>query len=324
MIVRLLLILIIFTITSLWAISSQWYLTRNISHTQSQIIGYGHAKKLNIAKQNAKSEIAEMLQININSTLTIDKYSSHKDYTKDVNRQIKTTSSVKLSGLRVIKQERVDGMWFVAIVYDNLPLTQKIIHSINPKRENFNHPYLTHITLFKALKEHFGFYPKAKIYAQNGQYYIAIDNQQFLISQQEFIELFTNNYHPNIDINLKDRLKHNESYFITTKFNEFGFASLFLVSHTGTVVSMFRNIELIDATFTYPDKNKYSGLRAEIEDESKQQKEMFVALLCKQKEDIGLFNQVSTRLEKDSFRFGGLVDLMGRCAFSSKILTIVR
>ena len=318
-------ILTIFLVTSTILIASppQWYSTQNLPHTQSQIIGYGQAKELNIAKQNAKSEIAEMIQTNIDSITIIDIDSSTDKYDKDVNRTIKTSSSVRLNGLRVLKQERVDDVWFVAIVYDNLPLTQKIINSINPKRENFNHPYLTHTTLFKALKEHFGFYPKAEIYAQNGQYYIAIDNQQFLISQQEFVELFSNQEHQNIKIKLKDRLKNNDLYFVDTEFKEFGFASLFLVSHTGTVVSMFRNIELIDATFTYPNKKEYDGLRAEIENGAKQSRDMFVALLCKKKEDIGLFNQVSTELEKDSFRFGNLLDLMGRCAFSTKILTIV-
>ncbi len=318
---RILLISVIFIITSCTP-SPKWYL--NLSHTQSQIIGYAQAKELNIAKQNAKKDIAEMLQINIDSTLIIDKNSSTDKYSRKINSIVESRSNVKLNNLKILKQERIDGVWFVAIVYDNLPLTQKIIHSTNPKRENFNHPYLTHTTLFKALNKKFGFYPKAKIYAQNGQYYIAIDNQQFLISQQEFIELFSNQEHKNIKIKLKDRLKNNELYFIDTEFKEFGFASLFLVSHTGTVVSMFRNIELVDATFTYPNKKEYDGLRAEIEDGAKQSRDMFVALLCKKKEDIGLFNQVSTKLEEDSFRFGQLVDLMGRCAFSTKILTIIR
>jgi hypothetical protein len=87
---------------------------------------------------------------------------------------------------------------------------------------------------------------------------------------------------------------------------------------------MFKNIELIDAKFTYPNKEKYNGLSAEIENNSQQSKEMFVALLCAKKEDIGLFNQISTELEKESFRFGDLLDLMGRCAFSTEIITIFR
>jgi len=51
---------------------------------------------------------------------------------------------------------------------------------------------------------------------------------------------------------------------------------------------------------------------------------LLVALLCKEKEDIGLFNQISTTLEKDSFRFGNLLDLMDRCAFATKLVTVIR
>ena len=305
-------------------LSPKWFSSKNLKHTKNEVIGYAKAKELNLAKQSAKRDIAEMLQVDVTSILDIEIKSSSDEYNRRSNSKINTSTTVRLNNLKVIKQEKVDNRWFVAIAYDNLSLLQKIMNSINPKRENFNHPYLKHTTLFKALKEQFGFYPKAKIYAQNGQYYIAIDNQQFLISQQEFIELFSNQEHQNIKIKLKDRLKNSELYFIDTQFKEFGFASLFLVYEKGMVVNMFKNIELVDATFTYPNKKEYDGLRAKIEDEDKQSRDMFVALLCKKKEDIGLFTQVSTSLEEDSFRFGQLVDLMGRCAFSTKILTVVR
>jgi hypothetical protein len=302
----------------------KWFKNQNLHHTKSQIIGYGQSKEYSEALQIAKTQISKMLQTNIDSTVIIDKSSSANDYEKNVSERIKETSSVRLNALEIIKKERIGNMWFVAIVYDNLPLFLKITNSTHPKNENFNHPYLSKTKLFKSLKGHFGFYPKANIYTQNGQYYIAIDNQQFLISQQEFMELFIINTTHNISIELKDSLRDGEAYFITTKFREFGFASLFLVASSGTVVTMFKNIELVDASFTYPNKKEYDGLRAKIEGNIKQSKEMYIALLCQQKEDLGLFNQVTTKLEKDSFRFGDLVDLMERCAFSTKVFTIFR
>jgi hypothetical protein len=307
----------------LWAKPPPWFNNQTIKHTQNQIIGYGQARDYNEAKQSAIDDIAKMLQIDVDSTIIIDKNSSNKSYNKEVTQSIKTSSNVRLNGLKIIKQEKFNNIWFVAIFYDNQPLFQKIINYTNPKNKNSN-SYLIKTKLFKLLHRHFGFYPNANIYALNGQYYINIENQSFLISQQEFIELFINSHNKNIKIEVKSRLKHKETYFITTRFKEFGFASLFLVANSGTVVTMFKNIELIDAKFTYPNKEKYNGLSAEIENNSQQSKEMFVALLCVKKEDIGLFNQVSTELEKESFRFGDLLDLMGRCAFSTEIITIFR
>ena len=59
-----------------------------------------------------------------------------------------------------------------------------------------------------------------------------------------------------------------------------------MVASSGTVVTMFNNIELVDALFTYPNKKENDGLRANIEGNTKQSKEMYIALLCKQKEDL--------------------------------------
>ena len=270
------------------------------------------------------SNIAEMLQVDVTSIFDMEIESSKNSYNRRNSSKINTSSRVRLNSLKVIKQEKIANEWFVAISYNSLSLLQKIITSTHPKRGSFNNLYLKQTRLFKALKEHFGFYPRAKIYAQNGQYYLAIANQQFLISQHEFVELFCNQEHKNIKIKLKDRLKNNELYFIDTEFKEFGFASLFLVYQKGVVVNLFKNIELVDAIFTYPNKKRYDGLRAKVEDGVKESKDMFVALLCRQKEDIGLFNQISTTLERDSFRFGQLIDLLGECAFSTKIVTVVQ
>ncbi|SFV53112.1 hypothetical protein MNB_SV-14-958 [hydrothermal vent metagenome] len=317
-------LIILFTGCSTNTLSPRWFISQNLQYTPSQIIGYGQAKDENEARQIAKSRIAEFLQVDVDTIFIIDKNTSQNEYSKKIDNQIKISTKVRLHGLRVLKHERVNGMWYVAIIYDNLPLFLKIIASVNPKNENFNYPYLKQTTLFKSLKNHFGFYPKAKIYAENGQYYIAIDNQQFLISQQEFIELFTNREHKSIEIKFKERLKHNELYFINTKFKEFGFASLFLVYEKGMVVNLFKNIELVDAKITYPNKKEYDGLKAVVSNGEKENRDMFVALLCKQKEDVWQFNEMSTKEEEDSFRFGDLIDLMGKCAFSTKVLTIVR
>jgi hypothetical protein len=313
-----------FLLTSLHAYSPQWFNSQTLAHTPYQIIGYGQAQTYKEAVQSAKGQIAELLQVNVTSTIHIDKYSSSESYIREVNSTTISQSHVRLNSLKIIKKEQIKNYWFVAIVYNNLPLFLKITNSTHPKDEIFEHPYLIKTKLFKLLKEHFGFYPRAKIYAQNGQYYITIDNHQFLISQEEFVYFFFNSHSPNIKIELKDRLENNKAYFITTKFKEFGFASLFLVASSGTVVNLFKNIEVMDTTFTYPDENKYDGLRARIEDNLEQSREMFVALVCNKKEDIGLFNQISTNLEKDSFRFGGLIDLMERCTFSTKVFTIYK
>jgi len=301
----------------------KWY--EHISYNKNQIIGYGSAKTPKQATQLAINDISQKLGCFIDSTIDIDRnIQSNNKLSENIKSNIHITTKTELNGLKVLKSEIINNMWFVAIKYDNRPLYLKIIDSTHPKNKKFNNPYLVNTKLFRLLKEHFGFYPQAHIYTKNGQYYISIDNQTFLITQQDFIELFIKNFYPNIDIKLKERVKNNEKFFITINFKEAGFASLFVVSHTGSVVTLFKNIKSTDTALTYPNKEKYNGLIAKIEDNSMQSKDLYIALLCKQKEDFGLFNQVSSKLEKESFRFGQLIDLMDRCAFSTRIMTIYR
>jgi len=301
----------------------KWY--EEMADNRNELIGQGSAESLKQATQIAINAISQKLGCHIDSRINIERNSSSTQCNSEtVKSIIKITSKTNLNDLKVLKQERIDNRWFVAISYDNRPLYLKIIDFTHPKNRNFNHPYLIKTKLFRLLKEHFGFYPKANIYAQNGQYYISIDNQPFLISRQEFVELFINNSSQNITMELKERVKNNKKFFITINFQEAGFASLFVISHTGSVVTLFKNIKSTDTALTYPNKEKYNGLIAKIEDNTMQSKDLYVALLCKQKEDFGLFNQVSSKLEKESFRFGQLIDLMDRCAFSTRIMTIYR
>ncbi len=316
-------LLLLMGCTSYNKVFPKWY--GKVSNNKNQIIGYGNSKTLKQATELAINAISQKLGCYIDSTINIERVSlSNNGNSEDIESKIEIKSKTDLNNLKVIKREFINNKWFVAVSYDNRTLFLKIIDSINPKNQNFNNSYLIKTKLFKLLKEYFGFYPKADIYAKNGQYYISIDNQSFLISKQEFVELFINNYNQNITMQLKERVKNNKTYFISTKFKRFGFASLFVVSHTGSVVGLFKNIKSTDTPVTYPNKEKYDGLKAKIDSDATHSRDMIVALLCGQKENLGLFNQVSTELEKESFRFGQLIDLMDRCAFSTRIITIYK
>ena len=316
-------LLLFFGCTSDNQLFPKWYGV--VADNKNQIIGYGSAKTPQQATQIAINAISQKLGCSIDSTINIKRSSSSNNgNSENIESEIEIKSKTDLDDLKVLKTELINNIWFVAVAYDNRSLFLKIIGSVHPKNKNFTHPYLIKTKLFKLLKGHLGFYPKANIYSQNGQYYISIDNQPFLITRQELIELFINNSHLNIKLELKERIKDNKTYFVSTKFKRFGFASLFVVSHTGSVVSLFKNIKSTDTPLTYPNKEKYDGLRAKIDSDATHSRDMFVALLCRQKENLGLLNQVSTKLERDSFRFGQLVDLMDRCAFSTRIVTVYR
>ena len=55
-------------------LSPKWFSSKNLKHTKNQIIGYDQAEELNIAKQIALRNIAEMLQVDVTSTVDIESY----------------------------------------------------------------------------------------------------------------------------------------------------------------------------------------------------------------------------------------------------------
>jgi hypothetical protein len=310
--------------TMVHGVSSSWFDNRTLLCSKDEVVGYGQSKSLANAKHDARVEIAETLQVDIDSLSKVSVHGLNHNYTKDVQLNSQSKSSVRLNALRVVKQERKNGLWRVALVYNNLRLIQKIVNKIKPRNLGFNHQYLMKTPLLDSLRRKFGFFPNTEVYAKNGQYYLGIENEQFLVTNRDFQELLVNTNNFNIRIDIKDELRHKERYFITTEFKDSGFASLFLVDSEGKVVNLFKNIELYDAKFTFPDSNEYEGLEARVADGKRESSDMFVALLCQKKEDMREIYKISERLEQDSFEFGKLLGVMEKCHFTTKVVEMVR
>jgi hypothetical protein len=306
------------------SLSPSWFNNRTLPCSKDEVVGYGQSKSLANAKHYARVEIAETLQVDVDSLSKISVHGINHNYSKDVQMNSESKSSVRLNNLRVLKQEQKDGLWQIALVYNNLRLIQKIVTRVKARNVGFNHHYLIQTPLLHSLKKKFGFFPNIEVYAKNAQYYLGVDNEQFLVTNRDFQELLVNTKKSNIRIDIKDELRHKERYFVTTEFKDLGFASLFLVDSEGKVVNLFKNIELYDAKFTFPDRNEYEGLEARVTDGKRESSDMFVALLCQKKEDMREIYKISERLEEDSFEFGKLLSIMEKCQFTTKVVEMVR
>ena len=90
--------------------------------TDKGVIGYGTGDSLESAMLKARTEIAFMLSSNVNSQMfneeNIDSYNSNYSF----KTQTKISSDVELDkqNVKVLKQEQVDGKWYVALNYNSV------------------------------------------------------------------------------------------------------------------------------------------------------------------------------------------------------------
>jgi len=89
----------------------------------NEIIAYAQADNLETAKLLALSELASMIKVRIISDTSLYKSSSNmfKNY-REFKRNIKSNTNVELdkNEYSILRQEKMDGVWYVTIVYNFL------------------------------------------------------------------------------------------------------------------------------------------------------------------------------------------------------------
>jgi len=94
-----------------------WFSQPNLQDT---VLGYGSGKSLEKAKINAKKDLALMIRTQISVSTVVSTSSNNFKTFSEVKSSIKEQSNVRLnsSNYSVVKQEYIDGNWYVAMEYN--------------------------------------------------------------------------------------------------------------------------------------------------------------------------------------------------------------
>jgi len=185
---------LIFTIlvTSLFG-NPNWY--RNIK-SNNTIIGFGEGKSKKESVDSARVEIAETIEVQVQSTNDI----TTKDDKTSLNFKINTQSKQDLINSKIIKIEKQNGIWYSAVEYSNLPSVMILSNKLKNMRKvkNFKKSYLNYTKFGKQLKKLTGYDFKLDLYRYNNSWYIRSDSVSVRLRDTEFFELFiskqTDNY----------------------------------------------------------------------------------------------------------------------------------
>lgn len=295
-----------------------WYINRDFKQPESnEILGYGEDRLLQNAIFNAKTDISMQLKSRIESSLIQNKYQYNDRLSSNAHQRQKVSTDEILKDTMVIKQEQIDGKWFVVVTYENIPDLHKFIKKLPNNLENDKqNRYLKNTLLFRELNDILGKSINVRLYFNNN----GDNNGTFQLGYKTMFQ--------NIDLNVPDLfVNHNTNNSNTFKINkeskfsniilkfepvsfEFSskkkFVSLFAISPEGRVLLLEDNINAVSRTDGYMFKKLKPA---------EERNTLFVAVFSDKKIDNSYFrymtgNESDESYIRDNIKFHTFVDFL--------------
>lgn len=297
-----------------------------LSHSQNEVIGYGMGDSYEQAMTNAKKEIAQTIMTHITSESKFEQKLINNDYKQNINISIQETTDVVLDSIQRIKQENKDGVWYIALKYENLHFEKKFankldIHSLHPENQN---RYLKHTPLIKSLNEEVGFQLNYKVIRKSGNWYLRYKDKIALLNSSDFEKLFIN--YPSNYISLsssKTELIEGDVFSFTINSSIDGYLSLLNVCETGEVYIIENNRRIrAGEKVTIPDQSGDMELFAAVLQNGKPTYDLYLALNSPKKINLGRISHANDTLDQweKNHKFEEIIDLLDKHEFCSIII----
>lgn len=284
-----------------------------------EIIGFGEGGSLDEAKTNARTDIAKQIKVKISSEIKIAKQISNEKYTKNSIVNLSENVSASLSEVKELKAEKENGVWFVALGYDNLSATTKLAKKlINEKCDKIPHIYLSNTIFYKNLASLSNatncVFPKY----DNGVNYIGIGENRVVYDFDELLVSVSNGVRINPS---KTHLKENESFFLEIEAKK-GFATIFNIHDSGKVTVVMPNIQIQnDKKFVFPDSKSDFELSSAISEN--RVIEGYFVINSDQKLDLSRFGVTGFgKINSEQNRFDEFIKLLEVHKFGSTLVNI--
>ena len=309
-----------------------WYFKLPLN--QYEIIGYGSGSSLEEAKTNARNDIAKSILVHIKSVSifyhTVTEKNKDFNQTKVVKSNIQEYTNIVLSEAKMIKSQKKDNKFYVALSYINLPLKDKVFREFKDyKLKHMNTKSIYYHSLFsEILKSKIGYIPHYDLIFKDGLYYLDIGNKLFVMQNSDLKLFFFNVSNPNIDFTVSSKsLKVNDFFHFNITSKKQGYLSLIEVDEEGRVIIHIDNKSVNkNQHLTYPDLKIYNGLEAGIINISHNIQEEYILAVCSEKINLSLFEHIdiSYNTNNQALRYPKLNALISNCDYSAIILKIKR
>ncbi|QOY52298.1 LPP20 family lipoprotein [Candidatus Sulfurimonas baltica] len=299
----------------------QWYKNRELqSAVKYEIIGYGNGNTIKDAEASAKEDIAQTLISKVDSSFT----STSTDDKTTSKAILKVTSNLNLQNVKTIKQEQIDGLFYVALKYKNLDLAYRVkttIGNFECTKQELN-SYLLLTPLVKKLTDSLGCKLNFKLDRRNEAWYLKYKEYLFLLSDDEFEELYETNINDNFEFKSnKTVLTDGDSFYFTFNSKQDGYITLLNVYENG-VVTLLQPSAPIKNSIQIPSKDSENYFEAGLVKEDENTYDLYVAIYTKEPLNMSRFEYANEDLASSelAYKFDELIGVMNQAEYSSLLL----
>lgn len=265
--------------------------------SKETIIAYGDGDNLIDAKENAFKNLVSNHNVAKNITMT---------------------------DIEILKQEILENHYFLKIKYVNLPIIEQLTNALKKvvfKIDDEQNKYLLNTPLLKELNKRFGYFPHITLEGK----YINLQGADFLVKDNEFVNLFAKITSDDIEIKINKDLKNNERYFIQVSPLEDGYVTLLQILDYTNVDILFSNKKLVKDKFTiFPNFKLSDGLEVSLDDPKDKAQILTMAIICKDQKDFSDFNNIFFDVTSKKYMLSKLITQIDDCNYTTVLTNITK
>ncbi|HOY85040.1 MAG TPA: hypothetical protein PLQ80_07070 [Candidatus Syntrophosphaera sp.] len=304
-----------------------WYCSRSLQTAEHELIGYGSDRSPDIAKAQAKKEIAMQIEVQVRSEGKFTLAEINGVVNETAETLISEQVNINLESVYTIREEKLKKIYYCALGYDNSPLVHKfakLMPTAGELRETKNN-YLLQTPFIKDLGRISGKHADIRLQRSKERWWISCGDVFMPLPALEIDQFFTQYGSPCISLssNVSPPFQEGQRYQLELRGSDSGYYSLFIVYENGMAYLLEGNRFLPEkGIWRYPDGDL--EMQANLLTPGKTTIDQIVAVFSPESLDLNRFNDLSSQIvEHESFyRFGDLIDLLGQEAqeFSTLIL----
>lgn len=299
------------------------------SSADYEIIGYGEGLTLDEAKTNAKSDIAKSIRSHINSSFSTQTSVSNSTVDHNAQSTISESSNLTISDVELKKSEQNNGRFYVALRYENLPLSTKLAKSGGQSLCGKTNAYLAQTPTILKLSGDLNCSVAVNITRENDGWYLGRGEYRSSMNNADFRELMIETSMGALRVKSNHSLvNEGEAYALNLEGLPIsGYLSLFDVYDDGKVVLMENNINLAKISkkaFLYPDDIRDDfQLSGGVSEAGRDALDLYIVLVSSEPLKLSSFIPMGQKVERGerAFAVDRLLVLMQNNSFATTVVT---
>lgn len=269
-------------------------------------IGYGSASSEAEAKQKALNDITNQISVSIDYTMKSSSKLKGDEFSETITEQSAQQSTATLNGAKVLKAETLDGKYYIAMEYENIPSIDKFTRELKSRyfiEDEKQNSYIKNSAINKSIKKSLNKSLNFELLRKDKKWYIKYKESLEPLDDRDFANFFSTTLNDDISIttNAKNNILYDgDQFYFKVNSSQNGYVTIFTVYEDGTVSTLVRNIKIRrDSLENIPDAEFESIPQAGLMKEGVETFDLYVALYSPKKVTLDNFAHADEALIQD-------------------------